>query len=602
MLKVSRVIIENFRGIRSASILLGEHSVLVGANNCGKTAFIEAIALALGRERMLSRIGDFDFHEGFYAVEDPLTKTFKIKIVLTGFDGNEPTRHVNWFNLKTGTTAAWWDGVSGQKITDSELGIAQDLPLAVEIGCIGYYDPDEADYRISRYFVGQADIDPITNDGVSEVPAALLRTLGIYLLPSRRVWDDALTFSASSFTKVLREQGAIPDDVIRELRIALAQSAKPEGKTEPTKFGEIIGGVQRRLQEFGLLKANEERIRYRPTTLDLRGLLESLTPQVERNDCWTPLAAQGDGVIAVQNLLLLLELANRRRSRGEGAILLLEEPELHLHPSVQQQIVGLCRAAAQQTIVSTHSPYVAAAYSPRNVLVLRNAQNSLTAQPLLPTSNNETKNLIKRYSHQEKLDFLSAVMASVVLVPEGESEADWLRWLIGLADLMPEQKDAPRLQMKVFTVLRTKSGRITDSIHELRRLGAEVFTINDGDKAGIELSRLAVAAGVKCALRWPADHEIEHIASGIIEPALSQLSKERGFGGVSSKDQIAGRLLGAKSDSELKQRFMDVAFEHTECAARARKVVDALRAACAGQANLSGHWAAVDQVYVYSAV
>ena len=68
MLKIRRLVIDNFRGLRHAEVHFDDHVVLIGANNCGKTALVEGIALALGRERMLPRLNDYDFFGGFFVV------------------------------------------------------------------------------------------------------------------------------------------------------------------------------------------------------------------------------------------------------------------------------------------------------------------------------------------------------------------------------------------------------------------------------------------------------------------------------------------------------------------------------------------------------
>ncbi|MCH8931305.1 MAG: AAA family ATPase, partial [Proteobacteria bacterium] len=69
-MKVSRVDIQNFRGIKSATILLPNHAVLIGDNNTGKTTILEAIDLVLGPDRLNRRppIDEHDFFQGKYTV------------------------------------------------------------------------------------------------------------------------------------------------------------------------------------------------------------------------------------------------------------------------------------------------------------------------------------------------------------------------------------------------------------------------------------------------------------------------------------------------------------------------------------------------------
>jgi putative ATP-dependent endonuclease of the OLD family len=59
---IARIKISGFRGVRSADITLGRHAVLVGPNNSGKTTIIEALALLFGRDRLVRRLTEHDFH------------------------------------------------------------------------------------------------------------------------------------------------------------------------------------------------------------------------------------------------------------------------------------------------------------------------------------------------------------------------------------------------------------------------------------------------------------------------------------------------------------------------------------------------------------
>ncbi len=51
-MRVAKIEITNFRGIKHASILLPKHAVLIGDNNIGKTTIFEAIDLLLGPDSL----------------------------------------------------------------------------------------------------------------------------------------------------------------------------------------------------------------------------------------------------------------------------------------------------------------------------------------------------------------------------------------------------------------------------------------------------------------------------------------------------------------------------------------------------------------------
>ena len=69
-MKISRLKIENFRGIKSADLLFPDHVVLLGDNNTGKSTILEAIDLVLGPDRLSRRppIDEHDFYTGRYFV------------------------------------------------------------------------------------------------------------------------------------------------------------------------------------------------------------------------------------------------------------------------------------------------------------------------------------------------------------------------------------------------------------------------------------------------------------------------------------------------------------------------------------------------------
>ncbi|OOZ58572.1 hypothetical protein BOW43_09145 [Solemya velum gill symbiont] len=75
-LRASRIQIANFRGIRSATLVLPRHAVLIGDNNTGKTTILEALDLALGPDRLnrVSSIDEHDFYQGHYIIRNPVVE------------------------------------------------------------------------------------------------------------------------------------------------------------------------------------------------------------------------------------------------------------------------------------------------------------------------------------------------------------------------------------------------------------------------------------------------------------------------------------------------------------------------------------------------
>ena len=66
-MKITSIQIENFRGIKKLEIELGEITVLIGENNSGKTAVLDALRLCLRdlgpRRRVVFDALDFHLHD-----------------------------------------------------------------------------------------------------------------------------------------------------------------------------------------------------------------------------------------------------------------------------------------------------------------------------------------------------------------------------------------------------------------------------------------------------------------------------------------------------------------------------------------------------------
>ena len=88
-MKLSRLEINNFRGKKTATIILDEHNVLLGLNNSGRSTVMDAIGLLLGRDRLARTLGDYDFYGGNPQPEDKI----QIKDLITGFDEDKPENY-----------------------------------------------------------------------------------------------------------------------------------------------------------------------------------------------------------------------------------------------------------------------------------------------------------------------------------------------------------------------------------------------------------------------------------------------------------------------------------------------------------------------------
>ena len=114
-MKVCRLLIENFRGVRKASLLFPDHAVLIGDNNTGKSTVLEALDLVLGPDRLSrpSPIDEHDFHLGGYLNDDEGAEAnaqprIMVEATVTGLS-EEQRAHFN-------AHIEWWDTVKNEPL------------------------------------------------------------------------------------------------------------------------------------------------------------------------------------------------------------------------------------------------------------------------------------------------------------------------------------------------------------------------------------------------------------------------------------------------------------------------------------------------------
>jgi predicted ATP-dependent endonuclease of OLD family len=104
-MRIKRLLIENFRGIKSATVEFDDRqTMLIGPNGAGKSTILEALALLFGRDKLVRTLTEHDFYGSNPVAAD------RIRLVATiaGFSSNAPADHGQWFSERRGV-AKWMD-------------------------------------------------------------------------------------------------------------------------------------------------------------------------------------------------------------------------------------------------------------------------------------------------------------------------------------------------------------------------------------------------------------------------------------------------------------------------------------------------------------
>lgn len=504
--------IENFRGIRSASLLLKPHTVLLGPNNVGKSAVVDAIALLLGRDRLVRNLGEYDFFGGRPQPQDRI----RLRAVVTGFATNEPSDFPQWFNISVGATPGWWDPAVGKIEPDQ----AQERQLAMQIGFAARFNEDDLEVPTLRYFV-DGDGDAFEDPNISTLKAAHLTELGFFLLPASRTWNRTVSFGSELFRKVLRFQDAIPGAAVIRMRDWLRN---PTEKIEDDgALKEIVNRVNGELASF--VGEDGAGLTFRPTTGDIEGVLAALTPHLlgKGEKVALPIERHGSGVISLQTLMLLLEFGNARRKKDENFILAAEEPELHLHPGHHRHLVARIRSVSNQSVTTTHSPEIAAYYRPEEILLLSgDTMGDVTGRSLATAT--PAENALMRIFTIYRAELCNALMHRVVVVPEGFTEFRWFNGLLRVcsgqaeSELAEEKSELVRLG---FGVIPTQDAKVVATYEALRLAAPLVVPLVDGDGAGDGYVKQLVLLDPAFVLQMPSGMTLEGLVASFVWKGLS---------------------------------------------------------------------------------
>ncbi len=336
--RLERVEIENYRGIEKLDLPLDPGlTVLHGDNAHGKTSVLSAIATGLGSIPML--LPDVS-GTGFRKTDghDPWRV---VRVGLTTIGGVAWDRRMRGPRRTISGRRDLWDAVDAIVGADREGGEPVDLPV------VAFYDTDRAVFD-----------QPQRRRGFKvEFPryAALQGALA-----ARTEFRDFFKWFHAKEYEELREQ------------------------KERRDFSHRLSDLEaaRRAIEIMVPGASSPRIELRP----LRFVV-SFKPDDDRTEALSIDQLSGGYRIM---LALAADLA-RRMAQGNPhlddplqseAVVLIDEIELHLHPSWQQRVLAdLGRTFPNtQFIVSTHSPQVLTTVKPQHIVELRRERGGIVAE------------------------------------------------------------------------------------------------------------------------------------------------------------------------------------------------------------------------------
>lgn len=459
-MKITDATVGNYRSIgKQTHFALSDLTTLIGPNNEGKSNLLRALALGL---RAIEAWGD---------LPERVTNTGELsgRQVALIYDAyhprKRPDRHkdvgFNWAaDYPLAKQAARSPQPSVVRITFSlsdeeiaefrqETGLSNNGSLPIELK----FSRSKTSLQVVKPGRGAAGYS-------SKAPAIakfVSQRIDFVLIPAVRTMEQAMELLNTLATLRLTELASTDEyqaalKQVDELRTSVVESVQIDLRATISTY---LSNVSRVELERRDVRASE--------TINLVLIDDGSA---------TSLAQKGDGVKSLFALALIQHLANERVDQSKSRlVLLVDEPEAHLHSRAVHDLLALFTKIArqQQVVLASHNPiFVNREVVGANILVRNNAASSA-----------RTVQSVRDVLGVELHDNLDS--AEVVVLTEGWTDADILPAI--LRQINPGAMKDLALGRVVFKAA-TGTGKMARLIQHERSTACRILVVLDGDGSG----------------------------------------------------------------------------------------------------------------------
>lgn len=342
-MKLREIRVQNFRCLADVTIPIGDTIVLVGTNNSGKTALLDALRIALtgNRANRGTPFDEYDYHMSKVGDSPQTSQGIVVEL---------------WF--REDTPDEWPDSLV-QALNDIiQTDPVQDLD-SIGLRISSKHDEVAGAIVTTQEFLA-LDGQPLV--GRSANPANLLTFLSyirLFYLSSLRDSNDEFSSRSQYWGRILRdlEIGEAQSRTLSE-ELAKLNDALLKADSRLEQVRESLGKVQKIIRFGAGQNASIQALPLKPWDLLSRSevVIKAYGSEID-----FPLSRHGQGVQSLAVLFLFqayIDVLLKPTFQPETeAILALEEPEAHLHPQATRALAANLGEIKSQKIISSHSPY-----------------------------------------------------------------------------------------------------------------------------------------------------------------------------------------------------------------------------------------------------
>ena len=347
---ISRIVIRNFRNFKHLDINLNDGvTTILGENNTGKTNLLYALRLILD-SNLPSQYRHLIEHDIHCGIDTSTPEQVVIAVEFKNYSDNDnECALVGLWEVSSDTARLCYRFRPKKSVIEEiEAGERNDNDLSLE------------DYEWE--LTGGGDKDVAEVDWNEEIGAKIrfgdLQQFHVVFLPALRDVQRDLRQSYTSPLGRLFSTSEIPQEQKEELigiikeaneQVAERPFIKNAGESIQASFSETAGEAFEMDVRLGMAEPSFASISRALTILLSNNAITDFEPS--RN---------GLGLNNILYISMLLEYFRRRvdNPKTAGQLLLIEEPEAHLHPQLQRVLYSELNNKPFQTILTTHSTHI----------------------------------------------------------------------------------------------------------------------------------------------------------------------------------------------------------------------------------------------------
>lgn len=353
---ISRLVIRNFRCIRELDISLAPTSVIIGENNAGKSAVLDAVKIALGRK--WGRSGQTGFSEYDFPFQRDAGAPRPEILIKTWLAESQPAE---WPQPLV-------DELSDIVRTDPHTGLNS---ICMQVTCT--FESVAKSVEPVWQFINAQDV-PFAGAGArNQNLSRFFDYVPCFSMSAMR--DASVEFGGRSrFWGSLLKTIEVDDDVAADLEQRFA-----ELNTELLGADPRLNSIKSTLRAISAVIANgaagDVDVRAIPVNLWEIISKAEVVVQGQAHDPWLPIEKHGHGVQSLAVIFLFRAFVENALSASlheeTEPVLTLEEPEAHLHPQACRSLWESVKALPGQKLITTHSPFFVQNVPFKDIVVLR---------------------------------------------------------------------------------------------------------------------------------------------------------------------------------------------------------------------------------------